>query len=34
MSMKFRLNTILPGIPTWFIARSHRFTIHTPYVST
>jgi Leucine-rich repeat (LRR) protein len=29
ISMKFKLNTILPGIPTWFIARSHRFTTHT-----
>src|SRR5215471_11171056 len=22
----YRLNTMPPGIPTWFIARSHRFT--------
>lgn len=29
ISMKFRLNTLPPGIPTWFIARSHRFTTHT-----
>ncbi|MCP4541138.1 MAG: GTPase [Chloroflexi bacterium] len=29
ISMRFKLNTILPGIPTWFIARSHRFTMHT-----
>ncbi|MFH1524746.1 MAG: leucine-rich repeat domain-containing protein [Chloroflexota bacterium] len=29
ISMKFKLNTMLPGIPTWFIARSHRFTTHT-----
>ncbi len=29
ISMKFRLNTIPAGIPTWFIARSHRFTTHT-----
>ncbi len=28
ISMRFRLNTIPPGIPTWFIARSHRFTTH------
>ena len=28
ISMKFKLNTILPGIPTWFLARSHRFTTH------
>ena len=28
ISMKFKLNTMLPGIPTWFIARSHRFTTH------
>ena len=26
ISMKFMLNTIQAGIPTWFIARSHRFT--------
>lgn len=29
ISMKFELNTIPAGIPTWFIARSHRFTTHT-----
>jgi GTPase SAR1 family protein len=29
ISMKFRLNTLPAGIPTWFIARSHRFTTHT-----
>ncbi|MFC1713002.1 COR domain-containing protein, partial [Candidatus Poribacteria bacterium] len=29
ISMRFRLNTIPAGIPTWFIARSHRFTTHT-----
>ena len=29
ISMRFKLNTIPPGIPTWFIARSHRFTTHT-----
>ena len=27
--MKFQLSEILPGIPTWFIARQHRFTIDT-----
>ncbi len=27
--MRFKLNTIPAGIPTWFIARSHRFTTHT-----
>ena len=27
MSMRFKLNTIPAGIPTWFIARSHRFTM-------
>ncbi len=27
ISMKFQLSEILPGIPTWFIARQHRFTI-------
>lgn len=25
----YRLNTMPPGIPTWFIARSHRFTLGT-----
>lgn len=29
ISMKFSLNTLPAGIPTWFIARSHRFTTHT-----
>jgi len=29
ISMKFVLNTIPAGIPTWFIARTHRFTTHT-----
>ncbi|MBI3914424.1 MAG: leucine-rich repeat domain-containing protein, partial [Chloroflexi bacterium] len=29
ISLKFRLNTIPAGIPTWFIARAHRFTTHT-----
>ncbi|WP_193198371.1 COR domain-containing protein [Nostoc sp. MG11] len=29
ISMKFQLNTILAGIPTWFIARQHRFTTNT-----
>ena len=29
ISMRFRLNTIPAGIPTWFIARTHRFTTHT-----
>ena len=33
VSMKFRLNTIPAGIPTWFIARSHRFTTHTHWRS-
>lgn len=28
LSMKFQLSEILPGIPTWFIARQHRFTTH------
>ena len=28
ISMRFRLNAIPAGIPTWFIARSHRFTTH------
>ena len=29
ISMKFELSSVPPGIPTWFIARSHRFTTHT-----
>ena len=29
ISMKFSLNSVPAGIPTWFIARSHRFTTHT-----
>lgn len=29
ISMKFEVGSIPPGIPTWFIARSHRFTTHT-----
>ncbi|MCX6377360.1 MAG: leucine-rich repeat domain-containing protein, partial [Armatimonadetes bacterium] len=30
ITMKFDLNTTMPaGIPTWFIARSHRFTTYT-----
>ena len=29
ITMKFRLGQdLLPGIPTWFIARAHRFTTH------
>ncbi|NIP41906.1 MAG: GTPase, partial [candidate division Zixibacteria bacterium] len=26
---KFELSSVPAGIPTWFIARSHRFTTHT-----
>jgi small GTP-binding protein len=29
IAIKYRLNTIPAGIPTWFIARSHRFTTYT-----
>jgi small GTP-binding protein len=29
ISMTFKLNTIPAGIPTWFIARQHRFTTRT-----
>lgn len=29
LSMKFSLSSLQPGLPTWFIARSHRFTTHT-----
>jgi small GTP-binding protein len=33
MSMKFVLDTAMPaGIPTWFIARAHRFTTHTHWL--
>jgi internalin A len=27
ITMKFQLSEVLPGLPTWFIARQHRFTI-------
>jgi len=30
--MTYELNTIPPGIPTWFIARSHRFTTNTHWL--
>lgn len=33
MTMIFRLNTIPPGVPTWFIARQHRFTTYTHWRS-
>jgi len=29
ISMKFELSSMQAGLPTWFIARSHRFTTHT-----
>ena len=29
ISLKYELNTLPAGIPTWFIARQHRFTTHT-----
>ncbi len=29
ITMKFKLNTMPAGIPTWFIARAHRFSIGT-----
>ncbi len=29
ITMKFDIKTIPAGVPTWFIARSHRFTTHT-----
>ncbi len=28
IAMRYRLNTVPAGIPTWFIARSHRFTTY------
>ena len=33
IAMRFKLNTLPAGIPTWFIARSHRFTTHTHWRS-
>ena len=27
LRLRYRLNTVPPGIPTWFIAREHRFTV-------
>ena len=33
VSMRFDLKTTLPaGVPTWFIARQHRFTTHTHWL--
>ncbi len=32
ITMRFELNTIPAGIPTYFIARSHRFTTHTHWL--
>jgi len=29
LSMTFKLNTLPAGIPTWFIARAHRFSTNT-----
>ena len=29
ITMNYRMNTVPAGIPSWFIARSHRFTTHT-----
>ena len=28
IKLRFRLGSMQPGIPTWFIARCHRFTMH------
>ena len=28
IAIRYRLNSLPPGIPTWFIARAHRFTVH------
>ena len=33
IAMRFELNTLPSGIPTWFIARAHRFTTHTHWRS-
>jgi len=33
ITMRYRMNTVPAGIPTWFIARSHRFTTHTHWRS-
>jgi len=32
VAMRYRLSTIPAGIPTWFIARSHRFTTNTHWL--
>ena len=31
--LRYQLNTLPPGIPTWFIAREHRFSTHTAWRS-
>lgn len=31
--LRYRLNTLPPGVPTWFIAREHRFTTGTHWRS-
>jgi len=33
ISMSFKLNTLPAGIPTWFIARAHRFSTNTHWRS-
>ncbi|PID58617.1 GTPase [candidate division KSB3 bacterium] len=33
MTLIYRLSTLPAGIPTWFIARTHRFTTHTHWRS-
>lgn len=33
ISMKYRLRSVPAGIPTWFIARAHRFTTYTHWRS-
>ena len=33
ISLRFKLDSMQPGIPTWFIARCHRFTTNTHWLN-
>lgn len=33
ISLRFKLGSLQPGIPTWFIARCHRFTMNTHWLN-
>lgn len=33
ISLRFKLGSMQPGIPTWFIARCHRFTMNTHWLN-